>query len=175
MGMLPNPEIDYTEEEDRTIQSYKDECDIHLIVQRHAKQGTLSHLEQHGARYDAVPAEDYELALMAITEANSLFTELPATTREQFENDPGRFLRFVQDPAHRGKLKELLPDLARPEVRLPDPAGGAAGVSAGAAGAIGRSEAESDNQSAVGASPPQAGPEAAQPSEGVPPEGGPAQ
>ena len=35
----------------RTKQSFKDETDVNLIIQKHTRMGTLSHLEKWGGQY----------------------------------------------------------------------------------------------------------------------------
>jgi len=59
-----------------------------------------------------IPAIDYHEALNIVADAESMFEELPSTIRAQFENDPHKFLEFVQDPNNLDEMREL--GLAKP-------------------------------------------------------------
>lgn len=110
--------------DDRTVQSHKKECDINNIVEKAAKTGVVTHLAKYGPTYGDATGPDYETALNLITNANSMFAELPAEVRREFHGDPRRFLDFVADPANQDDLAEKLPALAKPGTQLPDVAGG---------------------------------------------------
>ena len=101
-------------EDGRTKQSFKDECDVNLIIQKHTRMGTLSHLEQWGGEYGAYAGFDYHEAQNQIANATSMFETLPAAVRSKFANDPGKFIDFVNDPENRDDLAKKLPELAEP-------------------------------------------------------------
>lgn len=82
----------------RTKQSFKDECDINIIMARYEQSGVLEHINQNGPRYLDVSAFDYQDAMLTVAAANSLFEELPARLRDKFGNDPAQLLAFVHDP-----------------------------------------------------------------------------
>jgi len=112
----PLPDPDYTE--DMTKQSFLNETNVNKIIERHARLGTLSHLEQWGGQYGDLTGFDFQTAQNQIAKANSMFEKLPAEVRSEFSNDPGRFFEYVNDPEHAGKLAELLPALAAPGRQL---------------------------------------------------------
>jgi len=50
---------------------------------------------------------DYHTALNIVTQANQSFMQLPADMRSKFDNDPGQFLEFVNDPANAQALIDM--------------------------------------------------------------------
>lgn len=123
-----------------TKQSFKDEVDINNILAKYQKTGLLDHVATYGGSYGDMPThDDFHEAMNIVTNANSMFADLPATVRERFDNDPAKFLDFVSDPENREALVEdgLIPEPEGPvEVTLagsseleppePDAAGAAA-------------------------------------------------
>ena len=104
----------------RTKQSFKDQTDVNKIIARHARSGTLSHLEQWGGQYGDLSGFDFQTAQNQIAKANSMFEQLPAEVRREFSNSPERFFEFVNDPENSDKLAEKLPELAKPGTQLPN-------------------------------------------------------
>lgn len=104
----------------RTKQSFKDETDINKLLARAAKGDSLSHLQKHGAEYgDFSDVDDLLSAHERLSRGVEIFAELPSAVRREFHNDMGAFFNFVNDPANAGKLRERLPELAKPGVQLP--------------------------------------------------------
>lgn len=94
------------------VQSQKDEADINTIVRNF---GLTSMLPQ-GVRLPTYEdftecVEDYGSALRAVMDAEREFMKLPANMRKELDNDPQRFLEFVNTPGNEAKLREwgLLP------------------------------------------------------------------
>lgn len=50
---------------------------------------------------------DFQEAQNIIATGNSMFAELPSSTREHFDNNPSRFLDFVSDPANENAMIKL--------------------------------------------------------------------
>lgn len=106
--------IDFTLDGDgRTKQSFKAESDINHIMARYAKTGVLEFVNQHAAQYGDCTGIEFEAGMRTIAAAKSMFADLPAELRNRFENDPGRFLDFVNDDRNREEAREL--GLLRPE------------------------------------------------------------
>ena len=101
----------------------KDECDINRILKKYQKDGILRHVSRFGGRYEDLPDSiDYQESLNAVMAAEAAFLSLPSSVRSRFENDPGRFLAFVGDPANENEMIDL--GLAtRREVSPPSRAG----------------------------------------------------
>ena len=93
----------------RTKQAFKNECDINYIMKKYERTGLIDHVSKYQGEYcdftDA-PASYHE-AMIQIAEANEMFLTIPASIRDQFGNDPGRFLDFVSDPANEGEMREI--------------------------------------------------------------------
>ena len=120
LGTTAPEDMDYSD--GRTKQSFKDETDVNLIIQKHTRMGTLSHLEQWGGQYGDLSDFDFQEAQNQIAKATSMFEELPAAVRKKFANSPEKFLEFVNHPDNSDRLAEALPELAEPgSAPLPTP------------------------------------------------------
>lgn len=82
----------------RTKQSFKDECDINIIMARYETSGVLEHMNRTEGRFLDTTQFDYQDAMLLVAEANSIFQQMPARLRDQFDNDPAKLLEFVHDP-----------------------------------------------------------------------------
>lgn len=94
-------------EQGRTKQSFKDECDINIIMARYMKTGVVNFVNRFSPQYSDVSSLDYQDAMLKITQAQSMFRELPSDLRANFNNDPAAFLAFVQDPDNRPQMAEM--------------------------------------------------------------------
>lgn len=89
-------------------QSFKDECDINVLMRRYEKTGMINHVNKHQGEYgDFINAPDYHSAMNQIIEARESFMTIPARIRARFGNDPAEFLAFVQDPANEAEMREM--------------------------------------------------------------------
>ena len=121
-----------------THQSFKDECDINLIIERLDVSGFLDGPQGPAPQFfDASEVPDYQAALNQVLYAQGLFDDLDAGIRKRFRNDPGEFVSFFQDPANQEEAIAL--GLA---TRVPD-AEGAPQAAEGASGARAASAAHS--------------------------------
>lgn len=117
----------YCETPSKTQQQFRQECDINTIVQRFGITGELP-VNGHAPTYDDFTGvSDYQSAIHAIRDAEAAFLALPGTVREQFGQDPQRFVEFCSDPRNLDELTKL--GLANPRERpksadtAPPPAG----------------------------------------------------
>jgi len=90
-----------------TQQQFKEECDINNVMRRYIKTGVIDHLAKHQAQYADIEPVSYHEAMNTIATANSMFEELPAQARRNFNNDPTKFLEFVQNPDNSDKLIDM--------------------------------------------------------------------
>lgn len=106
----------------KTKQSFKDSTDVNKLLLKHARAGTLSHLERFGGQYGSFVGFDFQEAQNRISRATTIFEQLPWETRQDFGNDPGAFFAYVatKTPA---ELRKELPELAKPGVQWPNPTG----------------------------------------------------
>lgn len=83
------------DDESRTKQEFKDECDINRIMARALRSGQFPPAVSVGRYGDFSEVGDYQEALARVEYAREQFAGLPAKTREKFGNDPARFLEAV--------------------------------------------------------------------------------
>lgn len=107
----------------RTQQSFKDECDINVIMSRYQSTGELPNLAQVDPRYLDATGYDYQEHQNFIAGANSLFHELPSAIRTRFGNSPAEFLDFCSQEKNRPELAEmgLLRPIVDPVIPNPQP------------------------------------------------------
>lgn len=89
-------------------QSFKDDADINVILERFNITGELpssSREPQYGDFLDS--PVDYKQALDVVMSAQSSFNELPARLRSRFDNDPAKYVDFVMDDKNRDEAIEL--------------------------------------------------------------------
>lgn len=99
---------------DRTKQSFKDECDINVLMSRYLKGQPLDHLLRPDGKFgDWSDVPDFQTAQHYIIQAGQLFEAVPAKIRERFMNDPARFIEFATDPNNKDEMRKL--GLLRPE------------------------------------------------------------
>lgn len=91
----------------RTKQAFRDESNINNIMQKFIKTGTLEFTNKNQPRYGDVTGADFQLFNNIIAAANTMFAEMPAALRNRFENDPAKFLDFVQNENNRAEATEL--------------------------------------------------------------------
>lgn len=88
-------------------QQFKQDCDINTIMKRASKNQTLDHISTHQPEYGFTSPNSYHKSLNLIAKADSMFSDLPSTLRNEFQNSPSKFLEFVQDPKNLDRAKEL--------------------------------------------------------------------
>lgn len=91
----------------RTKQSMKDDSDINLIMKKYKKTGLINFVNNNQGEYMEIDDIDYHEALTIVTEADQMFQQMPASLRKKFQNDPGQFLNFVQNPDNLPEMEEL--------------------------------------------------------------------
>lgn len=122
------------DEETRTQQQFREECDINTIVERFGITGELPTDVRVPLQAEFLEVFDYQSSLNKLIEADEAFMQYPANVRAEFQNDAGKFVEYVSDPnpddEKKAKLKKwglLRRETARQapiEVRvIPDPSG----------------------------------------------------
>lgn len=103
-----NPTALYCDEPSMTKQSFKDECDINLIVQRAVSGADISHVNSRVAQYgDFTNIPDFQAALDMVNRAHGMFMSLDGFVRERFSNDPAKMVSFLNDPKNRDEAIRL--------------------------------------------------------------------
>lgn len=116
-------------QQDRTIQSFKDSSDINIMLERFGVRKVAAQpqeLEYYNGEFDSELT--YAAALDQLRTANNAFATVPAELRARFDNDPGKFLGYINDKANAdearklGLLKPLPPPVQPISVRvIPEP------------------------------------------------------
>jgi len=94
------------ESEDQTMtkQSFQEECNINNIMAKYQKTGVIDHVQANKPEYGFATGLDFKESVDLIQKADDMFSDLPSTVRENFENDPSQFLDYAQDPANQDTL-----------------------------------------------------------------------
>lgn len=103
--------INCPQHEDRTKQSFRDECDMNNIVSRIRKSGYIPLEAQDSLRrqiYADVSGapQSLEEAYAVVARADKAFSTLPARLRERFR-DPSGLLAFLDDPDNLKEAQDL--------------------------------------------------------------------
>lgn len=93
----------------RTKQSFKDECCVHKIMDKHKRTGIMKvnkfyERPQYGDFSNPV---EYQEAQNIIIAAHDQFDMLPASIRKKFDNDPATFLEFCTNPENSDAMIEM--------------------------------------------------------------------
>ena len=107
--------LDCSVEPSMTKQSFAAECDINTIMARYEHTGVLDFVNENEARYGEFSAVDYQEAQNIVASANSMFAAMPAALRSRFDNEPAKFLDFVNDERNYLEALDLGLVNARPE------------------------------------------------------------
>lgn len=92
----------------KTKQSFKDECDINLVMKKFEKEGQLPSMIKENPKYgDFSSPLDYQESLNTVIHANEQFAALPSSIRQRFSNDPQQFLEFAVNPKNGEELVNL--------------------------------------------------------------------
>lgn len=115
-------------------QEFADECDINTIMRRYETGEEITHVARTPPMYldyASVPGNLMD-AMAFMQNATSEFMRLPAHVRREFDNDPGKFVAFAENPANLDQMRAW--DLAPkpPEQPAQVPAAQASPASPGA-------------------------------------------
>jgi len=91
----------------RTKQSFKDDCDINVIMSRFEKTGQLPPEHQREANYGFASADTFQDAMFITTTAQQMFDELPSAVRKRFGHDTAAFLEFATDDKNKDDLADM--------------------------------------------------------------------
>lgn len=93
--------------ESMTEQSSAAACDIHKIMARYKKTGVMDHVNEYQGRYGDVEAVNLQDALQTVIDAEEMFQTVPSHIRKHCENDPVKFLEFMQNPENKQQIEEF--------------------------------------------------------------------
>lgn len=100
--------VDCSGDEILTEQNHKDEANINSIVKRHGMDliRKTAQLSAPDMQWDDVTGNDFQEAMFKVTKAQQTFDQLPSELRSKFDNNPAKFLDFVQNPENGEKMVE---------------------------------------------------------------------
>jgi len=108
----------------RTKQSFRDACDINVMVKRHRATGLWENLAKREPHYgDFSKATDLKTAMDQVLAAQEDFDGLPAEVRELCKNDPEILLRALASPEETAALYDAGLPMAENYVRWEEGAG----------------------------------------------------
>lgn len=84
-----------------TVQSEAKDADINEIVKRFGLTGELPVNQRIPLTVDIDDVLDYKTCMDVVTSARRTFESMPADLRARVDNDPGKLVAFVLDPANR--------------------------------------------------------------------------
>lgn len=94
-----------------TKQSLAEETDVNAIMRKYLSAGVVPEMRPEGAgRFgDFASGLDFQQAMNAVSEARSIFSELPLEVRIFCEHDPAKLIDMVysEDPAMRKRAEEF--------------------------------------------------------------------
>lgn len=98
------PIIDCSGDELLTEQNHKGSVDINNIV---SKQGVDRIAETNNVlalSFDTNPYNNFQEMMEKVAVGKSAFASLPAQTRDEFDNNPAKYMDYVQNPENRESL-----------------------------------------------------------------------
>jgi len=102
------PTLNFKETQSLTEQHHGETVKIHNILRQYQNTGFVSHTSKHEPMYaDMVDAPNFYEAQCILAQTSSMFQEVPAKLRKQFDNDPGKYLEFIQNPENKAEMEEL--------------------------------------------------------------------
>lgn len=91
----------------RTQQHHLDEVNIHNIVGKRERMGIAvwnTHYARQLEYFKDTTLPTFHEAMNVITNAETVFEQVPSGIRSQFHNDPSEFLDFMLDPANKDDI-----------------------------------------------------------------------
>ena len=84
-------------EKSLTDQSQMDDCDINILMQRYGKSGVVVVNSKPAAYGDITDVKSFQEAKNIFIQAEAAFASLDAKVRKEFDNDPVKFLDFMEN------------------------------------------------------------------------------
>lgn len=105
-------------------QQFKKDADLNSIMAKFQKTGAMDHVKIYESEYGFASPTDYHASMNTIVKAEAMFSALPSSLRNRFENKPAAFLEFIQNDENRQEAIELgLITTPQGAVTPPEPSG----------------------------------------------------
>lgn len=112
----------------RVKKSFQDEADVNKIVHKYLRTGQMPAVDIKNPLYaDYTNVDDYKTALDKVKAAEANFAMLPAEVRDRVDNDPHKYLAFMEDEKNKdeivglGLVTQAEADLVWPPEPEPEP------------------------------------------------------
>jgi phage internal scaffolding protein len=93
--------------EGRAQQQFKDDADINSIMRKFQRTGAIEHTKEFQDDYNIATGQTLHEAMNLVTQAQTMFMALPSSVRARFDQDPTKFLDFVQDDKNIEEARKL--------------------------------------------------------------------
>lgn len=104
----PDVVLDFEPDSSLTKQEFKDECDINVLMRHYQQTGLAPPVAAGMANYGDFSQDiDFLAAQRVVVRAREQFEALPSGIRDRFNNDPARFLAFINDKANLDEAAKL--------------------------------------------------------------------
>lgn len=94
-------------DESLAVQAAAEEADINTIVRRFGLTGELPDQVAIPRSGDFTNIPDFHTAMNLVRQGQEEFLKVPAEIRARFNNDPQRFMDFLDDDSNRDEAKKL--------------------------------------------------------------------
>jgi len=101
--------------ESRTQQQFAEEVDINTIVERFRVTGEMPPAMNFPQPQEFAETFDFQTAMNVIRQAQESFMELPAKARARFDNNPQKFMEFMNDAENQDEAIKLGLATKKPE------------------------------------------------------------
>lgn len=98
---------EYNDEPSLTVQSQTEDTDINVLMKRYGLTGVMPENMRLPSYGDYEGITSFRDAIQAVRDAEESFMTMPAATRARFENDPQKFLEYVNDEKNGEELIKL--------------------------------------------------------------------
>lgn len=98
----------FSDDPGRTEQAHENDTNINKIMAKYVKTGEFPHTARGPGQYgDFASHADFHAAQNQILDARAQFMSIPAEIRREFDNDPGAFLDFINNPDNDEQAREM--------------------------------------------------------------------
>lgn len=108
-----------------TRQEFVSQVNISNIIKKYVRNGVNPFCITQDAKYgDFTNIPSYQEALELVCAAEDHFLRFPADVRAMFDNDPGKYIDFLNNPENREKAIQLgfVQDLSNTDEKIAPPA-----------------------------------------------------
>jgi len=107
--------------ESKTQQQFKDEVDINTIVERFGVTGEMPPPINFPEVQEFEETFDFQTSMNVIRQAQESFMTLPAKARARFDNNPQKFMEFMNEEDNAAEAVKLGLAIKREQPEEPEP------------------------------------------------------